>query len=201
MRNIALGAATAAIVALAGQAAHAAASKWKVDGSHSAVSFKVKHLMVTDARGQITGIDGKVTMDPADPTKGKVEATIDVATINTNDEKRDGHLKSPDFFDVANHPKATFKSKKITKAGKSYKVVGDLTLRGVTKEVTLDTKITKPVEAWGKTMVGIHAETTVNRKDFGISWNKDLDKGGLAVGNEVHLTIDLELHQDDGKTT
>ena len=201
MRNVLVTTAAAGLVALTGSVAHAAPTTWKVDTAHSAVAFKVKHLMVTDARGQITGVDGKVTLDPQNPTTGSVEATIDVATVNTGDAKRDEHLRSADFFDVAKFPKATFKSKKITKAGKSYEVVGDLTLHGVTKEVTLTTQISKPVEAWGKKMVGIHAETTIDRKDFGISWNKDLDKGGVAVGNDVHLTIDLELHAEDGQAT
>lgn len=204
MRNPVRAFAAAALVAaatLTGATADAAQGKWKIDASHSGVTFKIKHLMITDVRGSFSGIEGTVVLDPKDPTSGAIEATVDVATINTSDAKRDEHLRSPDFFDVAKFPKATFKSKKIKKAGKGYQVVGDLTIHGVTKEVTFTAQVSKPTQAFGKTLVGIHGETTINRKDFGITWNQALDQGGVAVGEEVQLTIDLELHPDDGKAT
>ena len=201
MRNLLFAATSAAVLGVAATAA-AAPNTWKIDPVHSAVTFKIKHMMVSDARGTFMGLDGKATMDPADPTKGSVEASIDLNTVSTGEPKRDAHLKSPDFFDVAKNPKATFKSKKVTKEGKGYKIVGDLTLRGKTKEVTLLSDISAPVKGMdGKQLVGVHAETTINRKDFDVSWNKHLDKGGLALGNDVQLSIDIELQQDDGKTT
>lgn len=183
-------------------ASQALAGPWKIDKGHSKVYFKVTHMMVTTVRGDLGGADGTVSFNPADPTKSSINVTIDVSTITTNDAKRDGHLKSKDFFDVANHPKATFKSKKISKSGSKYKIVGDLTIRGVTKSVTLDAEISKPVKApWGAMVVGIHATTEINRKDFGVNWNKTLDKGGLLVSNEVLLSIELQLHNDSGKSS
>lgn len=182
--------------------ANAQAESWELDTSHSSVSFSVKHMMISNVRGNFKGIAGKIKYDGKDATKGSIEVTIDVGTIDTNDAKRDGHLKSADFFDVAKHPKATFKSKKITKvSGNKYKIVGDLTLRGKTKSVTFEAEISKPMKAWGKTLVGIHGTTTINRQDFGISWNKSLDKGGIVVGNDVTLTIDLEITKGGKKAS
>lgn len=183
-------------------ATSAQAESWNIDTAHSSVSFSVKHMMVTNVRGDFKGITGKINYDGKDATKGSVEITIDVGTINTNDAKRDGHLKGADFFDVAKYPKATFKSKKITKvSGNKYKIVGDLTLHGKTQSVTLDAEISKPMNAWGKTIVGIHATTTINRQDFGVSWNKILDKGSVVVGNDVHLTFDLEITKGGKKAS
>jgi polyisoprenoid-binding protein YceI len=181
----------------------ASAGEWKIDSSHSEIGFAVKHMMVSNTKGEFKKVTGGVTLDPKKPTEAKINVTIDIASINTDDEKRDGHLKGTDFFDVAKHPTATFVSKKITKGAdkNKFKVLGDLTIRGVTKEVTLDTEITDVTSAWGKNIIGVHAETTINRIDYGVSWNQNLDKGGVVVGNDVKLTIDLELNEDTGKSS
>lgn len=191
IRTLALvAAATAAI------APPAAADTWVFDASHSGAYFSVRHMMVTNVRGSFGKIDGSVEFDGKNVAAMKVQATIDASTIDTRDPKRDEHLRSPDFFDVANHPTIEFRSKKATPAGEGkFTLVGDLTMRGVTKEVTLDVEGPTPAvqDPWGNTKVGATATTTVNRKDFGINWNKTLDAGGVVVGDEVKVTLDLQL--------
>jgi polyisoprenoid-binding protein YceI len=155
--------------------------------------------MVSTVRGDFRKVTGTVTLDDKDPTKSTVDATIDVSSINTGIEKRDDHLKSPDFFDVAKYPSMTFKSKKIQNAGGEgkYKITGDLTLHGTTKEVVLDFEGNlKPVkDPMGKTRIGGIASTKLNRKDFGLAWNKALETGGVVVGDDVTITIDMEMTQ------
>ena len=173
----------------------AQASEWSIDSSHSAAGFVVRHMMVSNVHGEFGKTSGTVTLDDADLTKSKVEATIDASTINTREPKRDEHLKSPDFFDVAKHPTATFTSKKATAGpGRTAKIVGDLTLRGVTKEVTLEvTDLTDVIkDPWGNFKVAATAKTRINRQDYGVSWSKSLDGGGVVVSDEVELTIDIE---------
>jgi len=172
-------------------ASPALADAYKLDGSHSASTFAVKHMLISTVRGEFTKTEGSVTIDPADVTKSSVEATIDAASVNTRDEKRDGHLKSPDFFDVAKFPKITFKSTKVEKAGEGkLKVTGDLTLHGVTKAVVLD--VTGPSaevkDPYGALRRGLSATTTINRKDFGVSYGPD-----AVVSDAVAITIDAEL--------
>lgn len=186
----------AMIAALTGLflAAPATAATWDIDSSHSAATFTVRHLMVSNVRGEVFGVKGTVEFDGKDLTTIKVDASVDVNTINTREPKRDGHLKSPDFFDAAKFPTATFKSKRAEKGqdGK-VKLVGDLTMRGVTKEVVFDVEVSPVVKTpWGKSVVGAAATTKVNRQDYGISWSKTLDGGGLVVSDEVTLTIDVE---------
>jgi polyisoprenoid-binding protein YceI len=169
----------------------ALADAYKLDGSHSASTFAVKHMLISTVRGEFTKTEGSVTIDPADVTKSTVEATIDAASVNTRDEKRDGHLKSPDFFDVAKFPKITFKSTKVEKAGEGkLKVSGDLTIHGVTKPVVLD--VTGPSaevkDPYGNLRRGLSATTTINRKDFGVSYGPD-----AVVSDAVAITIDAEL--------
>ena len=180
----------------------AQAATWQIDPSHTSVTFKVKHMMVSWVRGELSGVSGTMTYDPARPSQTTVDAEIDVNTVNTRDEKRDGHLKSPDFFDAAKHPKMTFKSVKVRSAAKGkMKIDGDLTLRGVTKRVTFDvTGISGEVaDPWGNVKMGATATTTINRQEFGIKFNKTLDKGGVMVGNEVKITIDVELNKQVAK--
>jgi polyisoprenoid-binding protein YceI len=172
-------------------ASPALADAYKLDGSHSASTFAVKHMLISTVRGEFTRTEGSVTIDPADVTKSSVEATIDAASVNTRDEKRDGHLKSPDFFDVAKFPKITFKSTKVEKAGEGkLKVTGDLTMHGVTKPVVLD--VTGPSaevkDPYGNLRRGLSATTTINRKDFGVSYGPD-----AVVSDAVAITIDAEL--------
>ena len=173
----------------------ALASDWDIDGGHSSAQFSVRHLMVSNVRGEFGKVTGTVKLDDKDITKSVVEATIDVGSINTRDEKRDGHLKSPDFFDVAKFPTITFKSKKVAgKAGK-LKVTGDLTIHGVTKEVVLDVEgpAKEAKDPWGNVKSGAAAFIKINRKDFGLGWNKALETGGVVVGEEVSITLDIEL--------
>ena len=171
-------------------------SMWQIDSSHTSVQFAVRHLMVSTVRGTFGKVSGVAKLDPSDPAKSSVEATIDVSTIDTRDEKRDAHLKDTDFLDVARFPTISFKSKSVQKVDDThYKVVGDLTLHGVTKPVTLDvegspTPLTDP---WGNARLGGVATTKMNRQDFGIAFSKAMDNGGLVVGNEVEITIDVEL--------
>jgi polyisoprenoid-binding protein YceI len=177
---------TAALLA----ASPAAASVWELDPSHSAAQFSVTHMMVSTVRGQFSNVHGTVELDDANAANVKVDATIDATTIDTREPKRDGHLKSPDFFDVAKYPTITFKSKKSQKAGEgAYKVTGDLTIHGVTKEVVLDVSGVKSAG----TRMGAVATTKVNRKDYGLLWNKALEAGGVVVGDDVDITIDIEL--------
>ncbi len=169
---------------------------WKVDEAHSFVNFTVRHMMVTNVRGEFSGVAGTFDINEKDLTKSKIDVTIDISSVDTRNAKRDGHLKGPDFFDAAKHPKARFVATKIVKSGSSYKVTGKFTLRGVTKTLTLTAEISGPVKnPWGKVVRGIHAEGVIQRDKFGVSWNKALDKGGLLVGNDVKLSIDIELVQ------
>ena len=172
------------------------AQTWTIDQAHSAANFAVRHLMVSTVRGDMGKITGTVNFDPKQPAAGSIEASIDVAGIDTREPGRDTHLKSADFFDVANFPTMTFKSRKIdTAAGGGYKVVGDLTLRGVTKEVVLDVEPLRPAikDQRGATRTGTTATTRINRQDFGVKWSRALDGGGVVVSDEVSITIDVEL--------
>ena len=171
------------------------AATWDLDPAHSSVQFSVRHLMVSTVRGAFGKVAGTVAVDEQDLPRSKIQATIDAASIDTRIEKRDAHLKSPDFLDVAKYPTITFVSKKIERvAPDHFKVTGDLTLHGVTREATLDVEGPTPEmkDPWGKTRAGAQATTTINRKDFGLTWNQALEAGGVAVGDEVKITIDVE---------
>jgi polyisoprenoid-binding protein YceI len=179
----------------------AAASTWNIDPAHTSAQFAVRHLMVSTVRGTFGKVSGTATIDEQDITRSSVEATIDAASIDTRNEKRDQHLRSPDFLDTAKHPTITFKSKKVQAAGENkFKVTGDLTLHGVTKEVVLDVEGSpKPMkDPMGNVKLGGVATTKINRKDFGVVWNSPLEGGGVAVGDEVSITIDVELNRAGG---
>ncbi len=187
----------AALAVLAAPAV-AAAATWQLDPTHSSVQFAIRHMMVSNVRGEFTKLSGSAEGDPKDPAKATITATIDAASIDTREAKRDAHLKGADFFDVEKFPTITFKSKKIEAAGAGkWKVTGDLTLHGVTKEVVLDVdEVTPPIQdPMGNTRAGAHATTKINRKDFGIDWSKTMDSGGLIVGEEVTITLDVEATQ------
>ena len=182
----------AAAVALS---APALAATWQIDPAHSNVSFSVRHMMVSNVRGEFTKVSGTVDGDEKTPTQAVINATIDASSINTREAKRDDHLKSADFLDVAKYSTITFKSKKIEPSGTGqFKVTGDLTLHGVTREVVLDVSdVTPPIkDPMGKTRAGARASTKIDRKDFGINWSKTMDGGGLLVGNDVDISIDVE---------
>ena len=172
------------------------AEAWTIDPAHSSAQFSVRHMMVSTVRGEFTRLAGTVALDEKDITRSSVEATIDATTIDTRNERRDGHLKSADFFDVTNHPTITFKSAKVERAADGrLKVTGDLTIRGVTRPVVLDVETLSPAvkDPQGNLRSGTSATTRINRKDFGVSWSANLDGGGLVVSDEVNITIDIEL--------
>ena len=174
----------------------ALATTWNIDPDHSTVGFKIRHLMVSNVNGHFTTYSGSIEVNEADITKSKVNVSIDAASIDTNVTKRDDHLRSPDFFDVAKYPKITFVSKSISKAGPDrLQVKGDLTIHGVTKEVVLDVEGPTPEskDPWGNIRKGATATTKINRKDFGLNWNAALETGGVLVGDDVNITLEVEL--------
>ena len=169
----------------------------EIDPVHSVAGFKVRHMMISNVTGEFGKTTGVINYDPADVTKSTVEATIDATTINTRVPDRDNHLKSPAFFDVEKFPTITFKSKKVEKTGEGkLKVTGDLTMKGVTKEVVLDVDgPSAPLTTPQAVKYGASVTTKINRQDFGVSWNKTLDTGGVAVSDDVAIDIELELVQ------
>ena len=175
--------------------AFAETSTWDIDTAHSAAQFTVRHMAISNVNGSFTKVTGSVRFDDADITKSTVDATIDAASIDTRVEARDADLKSDKFFDVAKFPTLTFKSKKIVKNGDKVTLIGDLTMHGVTKEVTLD--VDGPTAAvsdpWGNTRRGFSATTKVNRQDYGVKWQGTLKGGELVVADEVKISLDIEL--------
>jgi polyisoprenoid-binding protein YceI len=177
----------------------AEASTWIIDPSHSQSTFSVRHLVISNVRGEFGNTAGTLKFDEKDPTKSSVEATIDATTINTREAKRDEHLKSADFFDVAKYPTITFKSTKVQKKGKGkFAVTGDLTLHGVTRPVTLDVVgPTPPIkDMQGKIRRGFSASTELDRKDFGLTWSKTVEAGPV-VGDKVKIEIEAETVQQE----
>lgn len=171
-------------------------STWNIDPVHSAAEFKVKHMMVSNVKGHFDKVSGVLVLDDSDVTKSHVEATIDATSINTRDAQRDAHLKSADFFDVEKHPTLTFKSTGITQAAPGELTVsGDLAIHGVTrKEVFAVEGPTAPAkDPWGNTRVGLSATTKISRKDFGLTWNAALETGGILVGDEITITLDVQF--------
>ena len=187
-------------VAIAPALAFGQAATWNIDASHTRTGFSVKHLVISDVKGEFAKTEGKAQIDEADLSKSSVEVTIDAASIDTRDAKRDAHLKSADFFDVAKFPTITFKSTKV-EAGKdgALTVTGDLTMHGVTKPVTLEGSITKAItDPWGLTRRGASFTGKLDRKAWGITWGKMTDVGAV-VGDEVKLDIQAELVKDQPK--
>lgn len=167
---------------------------WELDKSHSDVSFSVKHMMVSTVKGRFKSFDATIELDPAAVERSKVEATVDITSLDTQEEKRDGHLKSADFFDAENHPKMTFKSTKVEKSGDDLEVVGDLTIRGTTKAVTLKGSLEGPAkDPWGGQRYGFSLNGAIEREDFGLVWNVALETGGVLVGKTVKIHIEGEL--------
>jgi polyisoprenoid-binding protein YceI len=179
----------------------ARSAPWEFDPEHTGVQFKVRHLMVSHVRGDFEKVSGKIVYDESDVTKSTADITIEAASINTGVAKRDEDLRGPDFLDVAKYPTITFKSKKVEKAGEGkLKMTGDITIHGVTKEVVLSIEgPTPPIkDPWGNTRVGGSATTRINRRDFGLTYNKVLEIGGAVVGDEVDITIDMEIFRKPG---
>jgi polyisoprenoid-binding protein YceI len=188
-----LGALTLVVLALP-----AAAATYTIDKAHSSVGFKVKHLTVSNVRGFFKDFAGTFDYDPANPKSWRAEATIQVASIDTDEPKRDEHLRSADFFDAATFPTMTFKSTgvNVAKDG-AIQLLGDLTLHGVTKPIVLDLEVNGVVkDPWGNTKAGFSASGKIKRSDFGLTWNKTLDSGGLLIGDEVSIMLEIEAAQN-----
>ena len=168
---------------------------WQIDNAHSEVTFSVRHMMMSKVRGRFNSFRGTIDFNEAEPARSTVNVEIDVDSIETRDAQRDGHLRSADFFDVANYPLMTFVSTRVEPTSNNTgRIVGDLTIRGVTREVVLDVEYAGQSKSpWGSTSAGFHAETKINRKDWGLNWNQALETGGILVGEEVTITIELEL--------
>ena len=185
------------LLALLGAVPAAAQSTYSIDTVHSNVGFKIRHL-VARVSGEFTEFDGTIRADFQNLDASSVEFTIKAASIDTGNEKRDGHLRSDDFFDVENHPEITFKSSKITKKDDdTYVVAGILNMRGVAQPVILNVDYLGEMQAMGGTRAGYEISTTINRQDFGVSWNRTLDQGGLVLGDDVDVTINLSVVKEE----
>jgi polyisoprenoid-binding protein YceI len=174
----------------------ASAVTYTIDPAHSGVGFKIRHLMIAYVRGGFSGVTGDVVIDPANPANTKINASVDATTVHTHDEKRDAHIKGADFLDVEKNPKISFVSKRVTANGKNqWKIDGDLTFRGVTKEVTLDvdSASAESKDPWGNLRSGAAATTTIKRSDFGLTFNAPLETGGVMLSDDVHIHADIEL--------
>ncbi|HXI11923.1 MAG TPA: YceI family protein [Thermoanaerobaculia bacterium] len=185
------------LLLLTAAASLAQSGTWTIDSAHSSARFSVRHMMISDAAGRFGMVSGTIVGDPRQPQNALVDVSIDAATINTDNANRDKHLKGADFFDVEKYPSITFKSKKVMaaiKKGGKLKVLGDLTMHGVTRPVTLTVDSISPqVKGRGGVHMGIKASTRVNRQDFGVSWSRTMDEGGLMVANDVDVVFDLEV--------
>lgn len=187
------------VAVMAGGPAWGEMARYDVDLDHSIIEFQVKHMVISKTTGRFMDYSGFVEMDPEAGQFKTIEANIKAASLNTNHEKRDTHLRSPDFFDVEKYPAITFKLKGTKKTGDDYSATGDLTIRGVTKEITLVGSfngVTK--DPWGNIRAGFAGTGKVNRKDFGMNWNKTLDSGGLIVGDEVEIRLEIEVIKAKG---
>ena len=173
-------------------------SEWQIDPAHSAAHFSVRHLMISNVRGEFSKLSGKVILDPADLTRSTVEVSLETSSISTREPQRDEHLRSADFFDVANYPAIHFRSTHIVAAGPGqFELSGNLTIRGNSKEVLFNVEGPTPAlkDPWGNTRAGVTATAKINRKDFGLVWNGLLESGGMIVGDEVSIIIEAELVQ------
>jgi polyisoprenoid-binding protein YceI len=172
----------------------ARAEKWEIDVAHSSVGFSVRHMVVTKTHGKFNEFTGYIDFDGKNVENGSVEITAQIASIDTDNKKRDDHLRGPDFFDAEKFPTMTFKSKKVIKgSGSEFKLVGDLTIKDVTKEVTFDCEFNGVInDPMGNTHAGFSAVVKINRQDFNVKWSKSLDAGGLVVGDEVKISLEIE---------
>ena len=173
-----------------------ATTTWNIDPAHSNAEFKVRHMMISNVKGEFKGVTGTLKLNSADLTESGVEVSLDAATVNTGDAQRDAHLKSTDFFDVEKFPTLTFKSNRVSKNKDGVlSVAGDLTIHGVTRNVVFEVEgPSAPMkDPWGNTRIGLSATTRVNRKDFGLNWNAALETGGILVGDDVTITLDIQF--------
>lgn len=190
--------ATAAICLISSSAM---ASSWTIDPDHSNIQFKIRHLMITDVKGTFGKVKGVIRIDEKDMSLSAVEVTIEIDSINTGVAKRDEHLKSNEFFDAARFPTMTFVSRKVTQSGKGQmKILGDLTIRGISREVVLDVEgpTNEIKDPWGNTRRGASATTKINRTDFGLTWNKSMESGGMMIEDTVFINLEIEMIKDKG---
>ena len=174
--------------------------QWIIDPDHSVAAFTVRHMMVCTVRGQFNGVSGSIRFDPAAPELASVEATIEVSGVHTGVRKRDDHLLSPDFFDVATHPVITYTSTRVEwRGGNRFTVIGNLTIRGITRQVVLEAEFYGPVTSpfGDETTIGFAASTVIDRMDFGVSWNEKMDGGGVVAGTRVAICLDVEADLAD----
>ncbi|MBI4539592.1 MAG: YceI family protein [Gemmatimonadetes bacterium] len=169
-------------------------SLWQIDSAHTNVEFAVKHMMIAKTKGRFAGVSGTLVLDEEDLARSEVDVTIDAASIDTRQEQREEHLRSPDFLDAASYPAITFRSRRIEAVEDGrFRVVGDLTIRGVTREAVLDATYEGRVrDPWGNERTGFSAETVIDRRDFGLTWNQVLEAGGVAVGNRIEISLQVE---------
>jgi len=185
------------VLAAAG-AATVSAETYVIDPVHSSIGFSVRHMVISNVKGTFDKFEGKIEFDPDHVDACSVEFSIETESLNTKNEERDADVSSGEFLDATNHPKITFKSRKVSRVDNDWRAVGDLTIRGVTKEVELAFALNGPItNPWGQIVIGIEVETLkINRQDFGVSWNKKMDNGGLIVSDDVKIDIQLEAKQD-----
>lgn len=171
------------------------ATQWQIDPTHSSVSFSIKHMMIAKVHGGFEKLSGTLSYDAANPSAAQVDVSIDASSINTREPQRDAHLKSADFFDVEKFPQITFKSKSVAGSAGDLKVKGDLTIHGVTQEVTLDVDgpSSELKDPYGNIKIGVSASTKIKRKDFGLTWNAALEAGGVLVGDDVNITLEVQF--------
>lgn len=172
---------------------------WSIDPTHSSAEFSVKHMMVATARGRITTISGVISLNEANPAASSVQASADLSSIDTGNAQRDQHLRADDFFNIEQYPTATFHSTRVVaQDAERAKVYGELTIRGITQEVAFDVELEgRGLDAYGKERVGLTANTTINRLDFGVKWNPAIETGGVVLGNSVRLTLHLSAVREN----
>ena len=168
---------------------------WAIDSAHSEINFSTRHMMISTVRGRFEKFTGTVNFDEATPARSTVDVQIEAASVNTKEAQRDGHLKGPDFFDAAKYPYLTFKSKRVDVVDSQHaRLVGDLTIRDVTKQVVFDVEYAGQAKSpWGTTSAGFSAQTKINREDWGLTWNQALETGGVLVGKDINISIEVEI--------
>jgi polyisoprenoid-binding protein YceI len=176
---------------------------WQIDPAHTDVGFAVKHMMIATVKGRFADVNGTIAIDETDPSASSVEVSVSTASVDTRQAQRDEHLRSADFFDVENHPELTFRSRRVETVGNGkLKITGDLAIRGTTREVVLDaTEEGRGKDPWGNERVGFSATTSIDRRDFGLTWNNALETGGVLVGNDVRISIDVEAVRAEAAAT
>jgi polyisoprenoid-binding protein YceI len=180
-----------------------ATSTWQIDAAHTDVGFAVKHMMISTVKGRFADLEGTITIDDADPAASSVQVTINAASVDTRQEQRDAHLRSADFFDVEKYPTLTFRSRRVESTGRDrFRIVGDLTIRGVTREIVLEAADEgRGKDPWGNERAGFNAHAVIDRRDFGLTWNAALEAGGILVGNDIRISLEVEAVKAEAAVT